>query len=109
MAVPRAKKNKKTKIPNVGRKKTKQDLMIGIQELTKSVIYLYLADVKKFSYDEILKLNKFFARQTRNIARTKEDGGITFDDILDNLYSKGIDMKKLGRETDEWLDKYWEV
>lgn len=95
MAVPRAKK----------KKKTKQELMIGIQELSKSIMYLYLRDVKKFDYDEILKMNKFFARQVANIG----EGLITFDNILDDLLAKGIDMNRLGRETDHYLNQFWEV
>ncbi len=105
MAVPRAKKNKKSKVPNVGRKKTKQDLMIGIQELSKCIMYLYLRDVKKFDYDDILKMNKFFARQVANIS----EGLITFDDILADLLNKGIDMNRLGKETDQYLNQFWEV
>lgn len=102
MAVPRAKKNKaKDKI----RKGNKQDLMIGIQELTKCLMYLYLRDKKRFTLEDIQEMNNSFARQVMQI----REGLITFDDVLDMLLAKGVDMNEVGKNTDNYLNKYWEV
>lgn len=56
MAVPRAKKNKKSE------KLYKLEEVTSMFELYKSAMYAFLADKKKFAQDEIQELDLFYMR-----------------------------------------------
>lgn len=100
MAVPRTKKPKGT-----GQKKREIDLVSKVQELYKSIIYLYLADVKKYDQAQLEDIDKFFARQVLAISGSKID----IDDIHRALKEKGVDMKEVNKKTDDFIDKYGEM
>ena len=96
MAVPRAKKPKP-------QKKNTEELMAAVQELHKAIMYLYLADVKKYTQKDIEDMNLSFARTILAIS----NGGITFDTILDKLEEHGVNLEEVGKKTDKFIDEHW--
>lgn len=83
-------------------KKRGLELITTGQELYKSIIYDYLADVKKFSQEQIESIDKFFARQVYFVSNKKLD----FEKIQESLEKHGIDIDRVGKTTDEYIDKY---
>lgn len=107
MAVPRAKKPKKSK-PAKNVKYTDKDLerrVTSMEEIYKAIMYLYLVETKKWKKEELIKLDKHFAKM---ILALYSDN-LNYEELFELLKKHEVDLNEIGANTQKWIDTYGEA